>query len=209
MSPSVRGADSGDSNYSEDHLSKGERPGRESNGLGFLCLFHSPQELRPFQGQVPRSICGINEHHPSPSHPTLPRRPRHRPNNVRMEQRRCHFTWGPGHSARNGKLWETCAPGHSLTLKGNTRPTYLPRPSLPPTLGFHRCRAPLSGRLGPWGQASQEDLKENSQTGQHPGLCGKCTTVPNMILRSSSHPPSKPGFPEVASESPSEGTTAC
>ena len=83
---------------------KREKPGRESNGLGFLCLFHSPQELRPFQGQVPRSICGINEHRPSPSHPTLPRHPRHRPNDVRMEQRRCHLVWGPGHSARNGKL---------------------------------------------------------------------------------------------------------
>lgn len=71
------------------------------------------------------------------------------------------------------ELWEMCAPGHSLALRGNGRPTYLARLSLPPTLGFHRCRAPLSGQLGPWGQASQEDLKENGQTGQHPDLCGK------------------------------------
>lgn len=173
-----------------------------------VCLFHSPQELRPFQGQVPRSTCGINEHCPSPSHPTLPRHPRHHPIHARMERRR-HLTRGPGHSASNGKLWETCAPGHSLTLRGNGRATYLTRPSLPPTLGFHRCRAPLSGRLDPWGQASQEDLKENGQTGQHPGLCRKCTTVPNMLLRGRSHSPSRPGFPEVAPESPSEGITGC
>lgn len=53
-----------------------------------------------------------------------------------------------------------------LVLQGSRSWAYLVHPSLPLTLGFHHCRAPLSGRLGLWGQAAQEDLGEKSHISQ-------------------------------------------
>lgn len=86
----------------QDHLSKARKASRESNGLGFLCLFLPPQELRPRAGAQKH----LWECDPAPPLPfsslLLPRHPRHRPNDVRMEQRRCHLVWGPGHQRGTG-----------------------------------------------------------------------------------------------------------
>lgn len=95
MSPSERGADSGKATIPRTICLKREKPGRESNGLGFLCLFHSHKSSGHFMGSSAQKYLWNKRAPPSPSHPTLPRHPRHRPNDVRMEQRRCHLVWGP------------------------------------------------------------------------------------------------------------------
>lgn len=144
---------------------KGERPGREGRGLGFghvspSLSTGSADHFKGSAGKYPRAHGAA----PSPSsRVALPHGP--------LPRRLDSCKDGRG-GLLHGQLWSRgveCEPqgegypGAGSHPKRESEPTHLVHPSLLPTLGSRRCRAPPSGPRGRWGQASQEDLKGNGQ----------------------------------------------
>lgn len=111
------------------------------------------QEQRPFQ-------VGAHQYLWNKWTPSFPSKP------APLCPHLCLSSCEDGNSAWNGSLWKMLPPEGSCILRGNRRRPYLVRPSLPPSLGFRRCRAPLSGQLGRWDRPAPEGLKEEGDFSQ-------------------------------------------